>query len=127
VDGGRTGFAGAPGSTTRIPAPKLERIPQAGGSVLIDAGDRTPGFTISAVRFIDRTRGWITGFYANLGRSLILRTDDAGASWRVDGGHYRRRAVRALHPGHETRVGRGRSRPRGPQAIYRLTLARRMK
>src|SRR6185436_1764548 len=51
-------------------APKLESIPTAKGPVKIDAGDRTPGFTIAAVRFRDSSRGWIAGFYAGLGRSL---------------------------------------------------------
>lgn len=65
-------------------APKLEKITHAGGPVTIDAGDRTPGFTITAVRFIDPTHGWIAGFYPNLGHSLILRTDDAGSTWVTD-------------------------------------------
>jgi photosystem II stability/assembly factor-like uncharacterized protein len=65
-------------------APKLERIPTANGVQVIDAGDRTPGFTLSAVRFVDRERGWAAGYYANLGRSLILATTDGGATWTVE-------------------------------------------
>lgn len=105
-------------------AAKLERIPRAGGVEIVDAGDRTPGFTITAVRFVDPSRGWITGFYAGLGRSLILRTEDAGATWVVD----------ADIPGEELRAlfvqGRerlwaigARVRP-GPQSIYRRALTK---
>ena len=91
--------------------------------MLIDAGDRTPGFTISAVRFIDRTRGWITGFYANLGRSLILRTDDAGASWRVEADIAGEELHAIFIQGHEHVWAVGARVREGPQAIYRLTLA----
>jgi photosystem II stability/assembly factor-like uncharacterized protein len=105
-------------------AAKLERIPTAGGSVAIDAGDRTPGFTISAVRFIDPSRGWVAGFYAGLGRSLILRTQDAGATWVVDADI----AGEELHAlfvlGREQLWAIGaRVRP-GPQSIYRRAVAR---
>jgi len=123
VDGGKTWTRRSTGLDDAHSAPKLERIPQAGGSVLIDAGDRTPGFTISAVRFIDRTRGWITGFYANLGRSLILRTDDAGASWRVEADIAGEELYALFIQGHEHVWAVGARVREGPQAIYRLTLA----
>ena len=123
VDGGKTWTRRSTGLDDAHSAPKLERIPQAGGSVLVDAGGRTPGLTISAVRFIDRTRGWITGFYANLGRSLILRTDDAGASWRVEADIAGEELYALFIQGHEHVWAVGARVREGPQAIYRLTLA----
>lgn len=105
-------------------APKLERIPRAGGSVEIDAGDRTPGFTITAVRFVDQTRGWITGFYAGLGRSLILRTEDAGATWVVDADIAGEELYTLFVQGRERVWAIGaRVRP-GPQSIYRRALTK---
>jgi photosystem II stability/assembly factor-like uncharacterized protein len=85
--------------------------------------DGTPGLTISAVRFIDRTRGWITGFYANLGRSLILHTDDAGANWRVEADITGEELYAIFIQGHEHVWAVGARVREGPQAIYRLTLA----
>jgi photosystem II stability/assembly factor-like uncharacterized protein len=105
-------------------AAKLERIPKAGGSVVIDAGDRTPGFTISAVRFVDASHGWIAGFYAGLGRSLILRTEDAGATWIVDADIAGEELYTLFVQGREQLWAIGsRVRP-GPQAIYRLALTK---
>jgi hypothetical protein len=87
--------------------------------VLIDAGDRTPGLTMSAVRFLDRTHGWVTGFYANLGRSLILRTEDGGVTWRVDA-EINGEELRALFIQRRETVWAIGSRTReGQQAIYR--------
>ena len=105
-------------------AAKLERIPKPGGSVVVDAGDRTPGFTITAVRFVDPNRGWITGFYAGLGRSLILRTDNAGATWVADAEIDGEELYALFVQGRERlwAIG-GRVRP-GPQSIYRRALTR---
>jgi photosystem II stability/assembly factor-like uncharacterized protein len=103
-------------------APKLERIPQAGGVAVIDAGDRTPGLTLSAIRFVDRNRGWMTGFYANLGRSLILRTEDAGATWVVDA-DIAGEELRALFVQGRDRLWAIGARVReGPQSIYRRAI-----
>ena len=105
-------------------AAKLERIPKAGGSVVIDAGDRTPGFTISAVRFVDLKRGWITGFYAGLGRSLILRTEDAGVTWVVDADIPGEELYTLSVQGRERLWAIGaRVRP-GSQSIYRRALTK---
>jgi len=101
---------------------KLERIPKAGGSVLIDAGDRTPGFTISAVRFVDASHGWITGFYAGLGRSLILRTQDAGATWVVDADIPGEELYALFVQGRERLWAVGARVRQGPQSIYRRAL-----
>ena len=89
----------------------------------IDAGDRTPGFTISAVRFIDRKRGWITGFYANLGRSLILRTEDGGETWRVDADIAGEELRTLFIQGHDTAWAIGDRVREGAQAIYRRSIA----
>jgi photosystem II stability/assembly factor-like uncharacterized protein len=90
--------------------------------VEIDTGDRTPGFTVSAVRFIDRHRGWITGFYPNLGRSLILRTDDAGATWRVDAEIAGEELYTLFIQGRDTAWAIGSRTREGSQAIYRRSL-----
>ena len=83
-DGGSTWILKNTGLADAHSAPKLERIPRAGRIDVIDAGDRTPGLTLRSVRFVDRNRGWIVGYYAGLGRSLILRTEDGGGTWTVD-------------------------------------------
>jgi photosystem II stability/assembly factor-like uncharacterized protein len=103
-------------------AAKLEQIPRAGGVTTGDAGDRTPGFTITAVRFVHPRRGWITGFYAGLGRSLILRTEDAGVTWTVDA-DIPGEELRALFAQGGERVWAIGERVRpGPQSIYRRVL-----
>ena len=126
TDGGTTWTRGNTGLKDAHSAPKLETIPRAAGSVTIDAGDRTPGFTISAVRFIDRQRGWITGFYAGLGRSLILRTEDGGATWRVDADIAGEELYALFTQGRDTTAWAIGARVReGAQAIYLRTLAER--
>ena len=123
-DGGRTWTRHDTGLKDARSAPKLERIPRAGGVETIDAGDRTPGFTITAVRFVDPNRGWITGFYAGLGRSLILRTEDAGATWKVDADIDGEGLNALFVQGREQLWAIGaRVRP-GPQSIYRRSLTK---
>jgi photosystem II stability/assembly factor-like uncharacterized protein len=123
-DGGSTWTRQNTGLKDARSAPKLERIPTAGGVQVLDAGDRTPGFTITAVRFVDRRRGWITGFYAGLGRSLILRTEDAGATWVVDADIAGEELYTLFVQGRERLWAIGaRVRP-GPQSIYRRTLTK---
>lgn len=123
TDGGITWTRRSTGLKDAHSAPKLERIPRAGGTVTVDAGDRTPGFTISAVRFIDRNRGWITGFYAGLGRSLILRTDDAGANWVVDADIAGEELYALFVQKSDTAWAIGARVREGPQAIYRRSIA----
>jgi photosystem II stability/assembly factor-like uncharacterized protein len=118
VDGGFTWARQSTRLEAARSAPKLERIPTATGSVTIDAGDRTPGFTITAVRFIDRTRGWMTGFYAGIGRSLILRTEDAGATWAVDADIAGEELYTLFIQGRDTAWAVGARVREGPQAIY---------
>ena len=123
-DGGMTWTRQDTGLKDARSAAKLERIPKAGGSVVIDAGDRTPGFTVTAVRFVDASHGWITGFYAGLGRSLILRTQDAGATWVVDADIPGEELYTLFVQGREQLWAVGsRVRP-GPQSIYRRALTR---
>jgi photosystem II stability/assembly factor-like uncharacterized protein len=122
TDGGLTWNPRSTGLEDAQSAAKLERIPQARGSVTVDAGDRTPGFTITGVRFIDRNRGWITGFYAGLGRSLILRTVDAGATWVVDADIAGEELRSLFIQGRDTAWAIGSRVREGQQAIYRRTL-----
>jgi photosystem II stability/assembly factor-like uncharacterized protein len=121
TDGGATWTQRSTGLKDAHSAPKLERIPRAGGSVMVDAGDRTPGFTVSAVRFLDRHRGWITGFYPNFGRSLILRTEDGGETWSVDGDIAGEELYTLFIQG-QTAWAIGSRTREGSQAIYRRTL-----
>jgi photosystem II stability/assembly factor-like uncharacterized protein len=123
-DGGTTWTRQDTGLKDARSAAKLERIPKAGGSVVIDAGDRTPGFTITAVRFVDASRGWIAGFYAGLGRSLILRTQDAGATWVVDADIPGEELYALFVQGRERLWAVGARVRTGPQSIYRRTLTK---
>ena len=121
-DGGDTWTRQDTGLKDARSAPKLERIPTARGSIKVDAGDRTPGFTVTAVRFVDASHGWIAGFYSGLGRSLILRTEDAGATWIVDADIAGEELHALFVQGREQLWAIGaRVRP-GPQSIYRRAL-----
>ena len=121
-DGGATWMRQTTALKDAHSAPKLERIPQVGGVAVIDAGDRTPGLTLSAVHFLDRSRGWIAGFYANLGRSLILRTEDGGAAWVIDA-DIAGEELRALFAQGRDRLWAIGARVReGPQSIYRRAI-----
>jgi len=40
--------------------------------------------TVSAIRFADSERGWAVGYYADVAESVVLRTDDGGATWRTE-------------------------------------------
>ena len=123
-DGGNTWKRQNTGLKDARSEAKFERIPKAAGSVLIDAGDRTSGFTITAVRFVTGSRGWITGFYPNMGRSLILRTEDAGATWVVDADIQGEDLYALFVQGRERLWAIGaRTRP-GPQSIYRRALTK---
>jgi photosystem II stability/assembly factor-like uncharacterized protein len=104
-------------------APKLERIPRAGKMDVIDVGDRTPGLTLRAVRFVDPDRGWVVGYYAGLGRSLILRTDNGGATWAVDADIPGEELQALFVQGRERLWTVGGRVREGAQAIYRRTLS----
>lgn len=123
VDGGTTWTKQSTGLPDAHSAPKLERIPRAGGVDVIDAGDRTPGFTIRAVRFVDPLRGWAVGYCAGLGRSLILATTNGGAAWTVEaeiGGE----DLNALFmQGRESIWAVGARVREGAQSIYRRPLS----
>jgi photosystem II stability/assembly factor-like uncharacterized protein len=122
TDGGITWTRRSTGLEDAQSAPNLEKIPRAGGTVTIDAGDRTPGFTVSAVRFVDRLHGWITGFYPNLGRSRILKTDDGGVTWVVEA-DIAGEDLRVLFvQGRETMWAIGDRTREGAQSIYRRSL-----
>ena len=117
-DGGSTWARQDTGLKDARSAAKLERMPKARGSVVIDAGDRTAGFTISAVRFVDASHGWITGFYSGLGRSLILRTEDAGATWVVDADIAGEELYELFLQGRERLWAIGARVRQGPQSVY---------
>jgi photosystem II stability/assembly factor-like uncharacterized protein len=123
ADGGTTWTRRSTGLKDAHSVAKAEKIPTARGEVTLDAGDRTPGFTISAVRFIDRLHGWSTGFYPNVGRSLILRTDDGGATWSVDAEIAGEELYTLFIQGRDTAWAIGSRTREGSQAIYRRSVA----
>lgn len=92
--------------------------------VTVDAGDRTPAFTISAVRFVDASHGWMAGFYAGLGRSLILRTADAGATWTTDADIAGEELHTLFVQGRDRLWAIGSRVREGPQSIYRRALTK---
>jgi len=118
MDGGQTWTRRALDIPGLHSAAKLDRIPTSTGVAVVDAGDRTSGLTLASVRFADSQHGWIAGFFANMGRSMILRTVDGGATWTIDAdidGEELRR-IFVLDPRHVWAIGQ-RTRP-GKQAIY---------
>ncbi len=56
---------------------------------------------LTAIRFLDRERGWAAGYNRNDGTSLILATTDGGASWQrektIHGEELRDLEIRAGH------------------------------
>jgi len=40
--------------------------------------------TVSAIRFADTEHGWAVGYYADVAESVVLRTDDGGATWSTE-------------------------------------------
>ena len=75
----QTGVEGAKSKPVR------ERIEQRRDVVLeLDLGGRTPGLTLTSVRFLDAEHGWITGHFGYEARSVVLHTDDGGAHWTVE-------------------------------------------
>ena len=73
---------------------------------------------------IEPRRGWIAGFYANLGRSLILRTADAGATWVVDADIPGEDLYALFVQGRERLWAVGARTRTGPQSIYRRSLTK---
>lgn len=123
-DGGASWQARETGVPDARSATKLETVRGAGGKAQqVDAGDRTPGLSLSAIRFIDAANGWLAGFYPNHGRSLILRTRDGGASWRVEA-EVEGEELRALQAeGGNVLWAVGARTREGTQSIYRRSLA----
>ena len=83
-----------------------------------------PAFTLTAVRFLDPNRGWITGFYPNHGRSLILRTENGGATWVVDADIAGEDLYTLAVQGREQLWAVGARVREGPQSIYRRSLTK---
>jgi photosystem II stability/assembly factor-like uncharacterized protein len=65
--------------------PVLEHIQRRIGVIdTLDLGGRTPGLTLTAVQFIDPDHGWVTGHFGYEARSIVLHTNDGGATWAVE-------------------------------------------
>jgi len=84
VDGGDTWTLRSSGVPDARSVAQPETFVHQGKKIEVDTGGRTPGLTLTAVRFVDANVGYAAGYYANLARSLILRTQDGGATWAVD-------------------------------------------
>jgi photosystem II stability/assembly factor-like uncharacterized protein len=71
------------------------------------------------VRFLDDRSGWVVGHFGFEGRSIVLRTEDAGESWALEGDvpGEELRALFVLDEHHAWAVG-DRDRP-GPQVLLR--------
>jgi photosystem II stability/assembly factor-like uncharacterized protein len=118
-DGGDTWSRQETGIPDARSAARPERIQHGSKVILVDTGDRSPGLTLTAVRFVDKRRGWAAGYYAGIARSLILRTEDGGANWTVDADLIgdELRALFIVDPDHVWAIG---AHVRdGPQSIYR--------
>ena len=92
---------------------------RAGVRDTFDTGQRTPGLFLTGVRFVDANRGWVVGHFGYEGRSIVLRTEDSGATWTLEGDVQGEelRALFVLDPDHAWTVG-DRNRP-GPQVLLR--------
>ena len=74
--------------TNGVPPPRprpLQIVHRAHGVDTLDLDGPALGLTLMAVRFVDLDRGWTVGFFPDEGRSVVLRTDDGGATWREEG------------------------------------------
>jgi len=122
-DGGASWLASDTGVKDARSAAKLETVQRAGKVDVIDAGDRTPGLTLSTIHFVNPSTGWLAGYYPNHGRSLILHTRDGGATWRVEF-EVAGEDIHALHVQGSNAIWAVGSRTReGAQSIYRRSLA----
>lgn len=69
---------------------------------------------LSAVQFADTRRGWAVGYYADVAESVVIGTEDGGATWRIE--HVQPgellRSLYALDAGHVWAAGdRARTTP----------------
>ena len=120
TDGGATWSrveTGVAGARSESRPEVIER--RAGVRDTIDTGQRTPGLFLTGVRFLDARRGWIVGHFGYEGRSIVLRTEDGGATWTTEGDveGEEMRALFVLDESHAWTVG-DRDRP-GPQVLLR--------
>ena len=118
-DGGTTWALQDSGVPDARSAARPEEFKRGNKVELIDTGDRTPGLSLRTVRFLDKDQGWAAGYYAGIARSLILRTQDGGATWTVDAdiAGEELRALFVLDADHQWAIGH-RVRD-GAQSIYR--------
>lgn len=83
-DGGYTWMRQSNGIPAPAPRP-LHIVRRAAGVDTFDLEGPPPGLQLTAVHFIDASRGWTVGYFPVEGRSVVLRTEDGGDSWRVEG------------------------------------------
>ena len=85
ADGGVTWVRQETGIEGSRSKPVRERIQQRPGVVHeFDLGGRTPGLTLTRVSFLDFRTGWVTGHFGHEARSVVLHTEDGGATWSVE-------------------------------------------
>lgn len=103
-------------------APRLESIRRGSRVEHWDLGERSPGLVLTSVHFIDEHRGWVVGNFGTDGRSIVLRTDDGGATWitEADVQGEELRALFVLDAEHAWTIG-DRVRP-GDQTVLRRAI-----
>jgi len=124
TDGGSTWTRQETGVAGARSEPKLQAVQRRRGVVdTFDLGERTPGLTLTAVRFLDPGRGWAVGHFGYEGRSVVLASQDGGASWRIEqeAAGEELRALFVLDAEHAWAAG-DRVRP-GAQTLLRRTPA----
>jgi photosystem II stability/assembly factor-like uncharacterized protein len=81
--------------------------------------------TVSAIAFADPEHGWAVGYYADVAESVVLRTENGGATWTTD--HVQPgellRSLFVLDRDHSWAAG-DRARER-PQVVLRLLASKR--
>jgi photosystem II stability/assembly factor-like uncharacterized protein len=73
--------------TRGIPAPTprpLQIVRRQNGADTLDLEGPPDKLFLTTVRFVDAMHGWIVGFFPGGGRSVVLRTDDGGATWSAE-------------------------------------------
>lgn len=82
ADGGATWVPQAQGVPIVRVIPKGE--PRRPREVVPELETEPDRLTVWAIRFADADHGWAVGSYPDVAESVVLRTDDGGASWAVE-------------------------------------------
>jgi photosystem II stability/assembly factor-like uncharacterized protein len=83
TDGGWTWVRQTQGIPTPTPRP-LFIVHRQHGVDTLDLEGPPEGLFLTTVRFLDPMHGWTVGFFPGGGRSVVLRTEDGGATWKAE-------------------------------------------